>query len=86
MKEHSPLLKKAILEVVSNQLRSKDPPETSAALNRLIAEGYSKQESLELIGAVVSAHIYDMLKNQRVYDNEKYISDLIKLPDMPWDE
>lgn len=86
MKEHSPLLKKAILEVVSNQLRSKDPPETSATLNRLIAEGYSKQESLELIGAVVSAHIYDMLKNQRVYDNKKYVSDLNKLPDMPWDE
>ena len=64
MEEHNPRLKMAILQLVSNQLRMNDPPETKAMLNRQISEGYSKQDAKELIGAVVSAHIYEMLKEQ----------------------
>ncbi len=85
MEEHNPRLKKAILQVVSNQLRMNEPPETKETLNRLISEGYSEQEAKELIGAVVSAHIYDMLKEQHEFDNSKYIKDLKKLPELPWD-
>lgn len=84
MEEHNPRLKKAIIEVVSNQLRMNDPPETKVTLNRLISEGYSKQDAKELIGAVVSAHIYEMLKDQHQFDNSKYIKDLEKLPKLPW--
>ncbi|NIR51853.1 hypothetical protein GWO43_25080 [candidate division KSB1 bacterium] len=85
MEEHNPRLKKAILQVVSNQLRMNEPPETKETLNRLISEGYSEQDAKELIGAVVSAHIYDMLKEQHEFDNSKYIKDLKKLPELPWD-
>ncbi len=85
MEEHNPRLKKAILQVVSNQLRMNEPPETKETLNRLLSEGYSEQDAKELIGAVVSAHIYDMLKEQHEFDNSKYIKDLKKLPELPWD-
>lgn len=86
MEKYNPRLKKAILQVVSNQLRLNDPPETKATLNRLISGGYSKQDAKELIGAVVSAHIYDMLKDQHKFDNSKYIKDLEKLPKLPWED
>ena len=86
MEEHNPRLKKAILQVVSNQLRMNDPPETQSTLNRLISEGYSKQDAKELIGAVVSAHIYEMLKEQHEFDNSKYIKDLKMLPKLPWED
>jgi len=86
MEEHNPRLKKAILQVVSNQLRMNDPPETQSTLNRLISEGYSKQDAKELIGAVVSAHIYEMLKEQHEFDNAKYIKDLKMLPKLPWED
>ncbi len=86
MEEHNPRLKKAILQVVSNQLRMNDPPETQSTLNRLISEGYSKQDAKELIGAVVSAHIYEMLKEQHEFDNSKYIKDLKRLPKLPWED
>jgi len=86
MEEYNPRLKKTILQVVSNQLRMNDPPETKSTLNRLISEGYSKQDAKELIGAVVSAHIYEMLKEQHVFDNAKYIKDLKRLPKLPWED
>jgi len=86
MEEHNPRLKKAILQVVSNQLRMNDPPETQSTLNRLISQGYSKQDAKELIGAVVSAHIYEMLKEQHEFDNSKYIKDLKRLPKLPWED
>jgi len=86
MQQSNPRLKKAILQAVSNQLRINDPPETKETLDRLMAEGYSKQESMEMIGAVLTAHIYDMLKEQRYYDNESYVKDLNRLPKYPWED
>jgi len=86
MEKHNPRLKKAILQVVSNQLRMNDPPETRSTLYRLISEGYSKQDAKELIGAVGSAHIYEMLKEQHEFDTSKYIKDLKRLPKLPWED
>lgn len=86
MEEHNPRLRQIFLEVVSNQLRMNDPPETKATLKRLVSEGYSKQDAKEMIGAVVSDHIYDMLKNKRKFDNSKYVQDLARLPVLPWDD
>lgn len=45
MNEHNPRLKKIILQVVFNQLRSNQPPETKETLERLIAEGHSKEKA-----------------------------------------
>ena len=75
-----------MLQAVSNQLRINNPPETKETLNRLMAEGYSKQQSMELIGAVLTAHIHTMLKEQHQYDNESYVRDLNKLPKYSWED
>lgn len=85
MEEHNPRLKKVILQVVSNQLRTNQPPETKETLERLISEGYSKEKAREMIGAVVTAHIYDMLKEQHKFDTTQYVKDLKKLPGLPWE-
>ena len=50
----NPLLKSAIWEVVENQLRNSDPPETKTTYDRLIKEGHSDIEARELIGCVVT--------------------------------
>ena len=86
MEDHSPELKEAITEIVSNQLRLKDPPETRQTLDRLVAEGYSTDDAMELIGVVVTTHIYEMLKKQQPFDLTLFIQDLEKLPAMPWAE
>ena len=73
------------LEIVDNQLRDGTPPETHVTLNRLIAEGFSRERSLELIACVVSSEIFDVLKSGQPYDEGRYLAGLRALPQMPWE-
>ena len=79
-------LKKLIIQVVNNQLRANNPPETKETLNRLISEGYSKEEAKELIASVVAAHIYTILKEQTMFNEALYVRQLKQLPELPDDE
>ncbi|MFC1827914.1 hypothetical protein ACFLZQ_08335 [Thermodesulfobacteriota bacterium] len=79
-------LREAILEVINNQMRDNDPPETKQAFLRLQKEGFSKEETLKLIGCVVASEVFTVLRENRPYDNEKYISALKALPKLPWDK
>ena len=81
----NPRLKAIILQVVDNQLRADDPPETRTTLNRLIAEGYSKKVAKELIGCVVTTEIFDVLKNREEFNLKRYVDALNKLPKLPWE-
>ena len=79
-------LREAILEVINNQMRDNDPPETNLAFARLREEGFSEEETLKLIGNVVASEVFTVLKENRPYDNEKYISALNALPKLPWEK
>ncbi|MDZ7668321.1 MAG: hypothetical protein U5Q16_02485 [Gammaproteobacteria bacterium] len=78
------LAKAAILGVVENQLRERDPPEVKATYDRLVRSGHSKQEAKRLIAAVLSTEIFDMAKTRSEYDHARYVSRLERLPEMPW--
>ncbi len=65
-------LKKLILEIVENQLRDNDPPETKKAYETLRNAGYSVNEAKEKIGAVVIEEIYDVMKEGKPYDEARY--------------
>ena len=79
-------LRAAILEVINTQIRENDPPETKQALIRLREQGFSEEEALKLIGYVVASEVFSVLKENRQYDQEKYISALKNLPRLPWDK
>jgi len=79
-------LRKAILKVIQTQIRDNDPPETGQTLARLKQEGFSEAEALKLIGYVVASEVFAVLKKNRKYDNDKYISALKALPALPWDK
>jgi hypothetical protein len=85
-KPHSPELRRAILEVVDNQLRDGTPPETRDTLDRLMKEGFSRERALELIACAVSTEIFDVLKSGRPYQADRYVAALRALPRMPWDD
>ena len=84
--EGNPYLRAAIMEVVENQLRNNDPPQTRQTLRRLIEAGYSEEEAKRLIGCVVSAEIFDVLKKNEPFNLERFVKALNKLPEMPWAE
>ncbi|MGH7887146.1 MAG: hypothetical protein ACREPG_04730 [Candidatus Binatia bacterium] len=82
----NPVLNAAIMKVVDNQLRSNDPPQTGQTLKRLMAAGHSEEEAKRLIACVVSAEIFDVLKQQQPFDLDRFIKGLNNLPALPWDE
>ena len=52
--ESNPQLQAAIIEVVENQLRNNDPPQTGQTFKRLIAAGHSEKEAKRLIACMSS--------------------------------
>ena len=82
----NPVLNAAIMKVVDNQIRDSDPPQTRQTLQRLVADGHSEEEAKRLIACVVSAEIFDVLKQQQPFDLDRFVKALDKLPALPWDE
>lgn len=82
----NPRLKATILEIVDNQLRADNPPETRLTLERLIEEGRTEEEAKELIGCVVSSEIFNVMKNQEEFDSQRYCDALARLPKLPWEK
>jgi peroxiredoxin family protein len=79
------VLREMIFEIIENQIRDGVPPETKETFDRLIAEGYSKEETLKLMGCAVSSEIFGVLKEGRKYDEAAYIEALKSLPKLPWE-
>lgn len=79
----NPRLKAIILEVVDNQIRANDPPETKQTYERLLAEGHADEEARRLIGSVVTIEIFGVLKNKEVFNLERFVRSLNNLPQLP---
>jgi len=84
--ESNPNLKSSIIEVVDNQLKSNDPPETRQTFNRLVKEGHSESEVKELIGSVVASEIFEVLKKQEPFNLSRFVAALNNLPKTPEDK
>ena len=74
------------MKVVDNQLRGNDPPQTGQTFKRLMAAGHSEEEAKRLIACVVSAEIFDVLKQQQPFDLDRFVKGLDNLPALPWEE
>ena len=77
-------VKKAILEVVDNQIRDRNPPATKETFDRLVSDGLARDEARRLIGCVVASEIFDILKHLKPYNEDRYVKALRKLPELPW--
>jgi len=83
MMKYNKRLKSAILQVVQNQIELNDPPETKQTLDRLIAEGILENEARDLIGSVVAAEVFEVLKNEEEFDSNRFVAALNRLPEIP---
>jgi hypothetical protein len=50
-----------------------------------ISEGFDKNEAIRLIACVVSDEIYYVMKEQRPFDEKRFVEMLKKLPKLPWE-
>jgi len=55
-------------------------------LKRLIKEGFTSEEAVELIGTVVVHEIYNVLKGNEDFDRNRFVAALRQLPELPYDE
>jgi uncharacterized protein DUF1841 len=83
---YNPVLQAAMYEVVDNQLHDNRPPETRQTLERLLAQGYSRDEARRLIANVVASEIFSVLKKKKPYDEARFVAALRWLPRLPWEE
>ncbi|HEX4945650.1 MAG TPA: hypothetical protein VFZ34_03155 [Blastocatellia bacterium] len=86
MKNPDPeILRSAIFEIIHNQIRDNNPPETKATLERLLADEIPEEEALKMIGCCVTTEIFDILKYHRTFDEARYVRNLHRLPQLPWE-
>ncbi len=72
-------------DTVRDQIKNNDPPEVSSTFRRLVASGIDEAQSIELITAVVAAEMFHMMTEDREFDRRRYIEDLRRLPELPYD-
>jgi predicted nucleic acid-binding protein len=75
----------AIIEIIENQLRENNPPETRQTLKRLIRLGETRENATRYIACVVAAELFYMAKKNEAYNRERYIENLKALPQLPDD-
>lgn len=78
-------LRDQVFEIVENQLRDNNPPETKAAYDRLRKEGFDDFVTRQLIGQCLIVELFDALKFGKPYNHERYIANLKALPKEPFD-
>jgi predicted nucleic-acid-binding protein len=81
--ESNPRLNASFLEVVDNQLRANDPPETRQTLDRLFAEGFSREDAKIYIARAVCVEVYNVLKHNETFNKARYLRNLQRLPEEP---
>jgi hypothetical protein len=78
-------LRDQIFEVITNQIKSDDPPETKITYDRLIALGYSEFETKQLIGQCIALEMFSVIKEQQPFNEARYIRNLKQLTKEPFD-
>ena len=73
-------LKAVVFEVVDNQLRDLNPPETKQTYDRLRALGYSRAQARKLIAIVVAAEIFHVMTHKELFHHSRFVAALNRLP------
>jgi len=80
----NPILHVTFHQIVENQLAAKDPPVVHETLERLMRSGLSRHEAIHAIGSVLSVEIWEILKEDRPFDEERYERGLRQLDAREW--
>ena len=83
MKKYNSRLKAVFMEIVDNQIKANDPPETRRTLNRLVDEGISTKDAKIYIARAICLEVFDLVKHGKEFSKERYLRNLARLPDAP---
>jgi hypothetical protein len=80
------IIRAALYETIRNQINTNSPPETKKTYKRLLALGYSEEETMSLIEPIVFNQMFEVLHEGRPYNETAYEKALRNLPRLPDDE
>jgi hypothetical protein len=52
----------------------------------LLSEGQTEEEAMKLIGCAVAVEIFEIMKYKKPFNQSRYVQNLNKLPEMPWQD
>jgi len=78
-------IREQIFEIIKNQLKDNDPPETKSTYDRLRKQGFDDFQTGQMIGQCIAVELFEIFKFNKPYNNERYIKNLIELPIEPFD-
>ena len=78
-------LREQIFEIIKNQLRDNDPPETKETFDRLQKQGFDDFQIRQMIGQCLAIELFDVMENRKPYNNERYVRNLLTLPKEPFE-
>jgi len=78
-------LREQIFEIIKNQLRDNNPPETKATYDRLRKQEFDDFQTKQLIGQCLAVELFDVMKFGKPFNNARYIKNLLALPKEPFD-
>ncbi|APQ17461.1 hypothetical protein [Maribacter hydrothermalis] len=84
--ETNEILRNQILEIVKNQIKENNPPETKTTFDRLRSQEFDDSQTRQMIGQCISVELFQIMKTSEPYNNARYIKNLKKLPKQPFDE
>jgi hypothetical protein len=75
----------AIFEIIENQIKDNDPPETKITYDRLKEMGHDDFVVKQYIGQCIAVEYYDMMTKGEPFDKERYVNNLKNLPKEPFE-
>lgn len=78
-------IREQIFEIIKNQLRDNDPPETKATFDRLRKQRFDDFQTRQMIGQCLAVELFEVMKFGKPYNNARYIKNLLALPKEPFD-
>ena len=76
--DYDPFLHISIHSVVEAQLDQNDPLEAVEFFNAMCRQKYSRHEAVHLIGQILIYFVFDVVENQKPFDQETYCKLLAK--------
>jgi len=78
-------LRDQIFEIIKNQIKDNDPPETKRTYSPLKRIGYKDFVVKQLIGQCVAVELFGVFKHGEPFDEKRYVKNLKNLPKEPFD-
>jgi len=72
----NPFVHVTIHQTVENQIADRTPPQTAETLEALMRAGYTRHEAIHAIGAIVADEIFEILRDDRPFDEDSYVKAL----------